>query len=173
MSPEVLAYVKRRAIETEIKSLEEAHLPKRSRELLEAYKVYNDPIRAYWEEIGSLLQWDKVPTDFVYDLYAKWFARNNSSGKAVGKTTFIESFKRIIEEDPNWEGRFDRNQRIRRPAGGMSYEPLIVEYELRHWYNPAYRGTDSVKRAEGAIVPETFRGIVKVKGALDGDDAED
>ncbi len=41
--PEVLAYVKRRAIETEIKEIRDTHLPKRSYELLEYYKTMNDP----------------------------------------------------------------------------------------------------------------------------------
>ena len=47
---EVLEYVKRRAIETEIREIRDTKLPKRSYELLEYYKVVNDPIRSFWQD---------------------------------------------------------------------------------------------------------------------------
>ena len=163
ISPEVLEYVKRRAIETEIKSLEEAHLPKRSQELLAAYKIYNDPIRAFWTEVRDQLVWNTYPTDMVYDLYASWFKRNNPSGRPVGKNTFKQNFKRMLDDDSNWEARFEQNQKISKdPSGTLPAEPLIAEYNLTQWYNPNYRGTNLNQRITGANVKDRFRGILRV-----------
>lgn len=160
--PEVLAYVKKIAIETEIKSISPPNLPKRSKELLMAIMQANDPAIAFWEEVRTELVWDRVPFEFIYDLYVKWVRRNNPSGKVSGKTAFKDSFRNLIEKDPDWDGRFDQNQTIKKPSGGMPYEPLITEYQLETWYNPVYRGADLVKRATGANVKDRFRGIVRI-----------
>ena len=160
--PEVLAYVKRRAIETEIKEIRDTHLPKRSYELLEYYKTMNDPIRSFWEDMSEELVWDALPGTFLYDLYVAWYRRFNPVGKPTGRNTFYDSFQRLIDEGSDWEAKLGRNDKIRNPYKMMPLEPLIAEYDLKHWYNPVYVGPNRTQRCTGAPVPETFRGIVRV-----------
>ena len=99
----------------------------------------------------------------VYDLYASWFKRNNPSGRPVGKNTFKQNFKRMLDDDSNWEARFEQNQKISKdPSGTLPAEPLIAEYNLTQWYNPNYRGTNLNQRITGANVKDRFRGILRV-----------
>ena len=160
---EVLEYVKRRAIETEIREIRDTKLPKRSYELLEYYKVVNDPIRSFWQDISGDLVWDVIPRDFIYDLYVAWFSRFNKSGHAAGRNTFYDTFKGLIDNDPNWIARFGKNDRVFPPSLPMPCEPLISKYNLTFWYNPNYKGTNTSQRCTGAPVTASgFKGIVRI-----------
>ena len=155
---EVLKYALKKALELNFDELSE---PAATAEAFTEYKEFNNNIIQFWEEVSPQFQWDKLPIDFVYDLYCKWHRRNSPEGKPNSKIMFKNELKPILDNDPNWTPKLDRTDIIRRPAGGMPYEPLITEYELEHWYNPAYRGTDPIKRATGANVPDRFRGLVR------------
>ena len=161
--PEVLEYVKRRAIETEIVPITERYLPKRSYELLQYYKIINDPIRAFWNEMKDELAWDAVPSLMLHDLYVAWFKRSSPNGKATGRNTFLDSLEKIINEEPSgWETRFGRNQIVYKP-NSLPEEPLLIEYDLTRWMNQTYVGMNRSQRLASPNVPDRFRGIVRTK----------
>lgn len=155
---EVLKYALKRALELQFDELSE---PAATTEAFTEYKEFNNNVIQFWEEMESQFQWDRLPIDFVYDLYCKWHRRNSPEGKPTSKAMFKNELKQVIETDPNWESKLERTDIIRKPAGTLPAEPLISEYDLEHWYNPNYRGTNPTQRVTGANVPDRFRGIVR------------
>ena len=155
---EVLKYALKRALELQFDELSE---PAATTEAFTEYKEFNNNVIQFWEEMESQFQWDRLPIDFVYDLYCKWHRRNSPEGKPTSKAMFKNELKQVIETDPKWESKLERTDIIRKPAGTLPAEPLISEYDLEHWYNPTYRGTNPTQRVTGANVPDRFRGIVR------------
>lgn len=155
---DVLRYALKRALELKFDELSE---PTATKEAFTEYKEFNNNIIQFWEEMESRFVWDKLPIDFVYDLYCKWHRRNSPEGKPTSKAMFKNELKQVIENNPNWISKLDRTDIIRKPAGTLPAEPLILEYDLTPWYNPNYRGTNPVQRITGANVPDRFRGIVR------------
>jgi putative DNA primase/helicase len=160
---EVLEYVKKRAIETKVEDIDLHDLmPEKCIAALEDYKIMNDPVRQYWDEFSSRFVWNKIPLQFLYDLYCNWYMRNNPNGRAASKTVFKKQLAEIIQDDPGWINKLEQNDKIRRDQGTAPAEPLILEYGLAYWYNPYYRGTNPAQRITGANIPDMFRGLVKV-----------
>lgn len=155
---DVLKYALKRALELKFEELSE---PTATTEAFTEYKEFNNNIIQFWEEMESQFQWDRLPIDFIYDLYCKWHRRNSPEGKPTSKAMFKNELKQVIETDPNWESKLERTDIIRKPAGTLPAEPLISDYDLEHWYNPTYRGTNPTQRVTGANVPDRFRGIVR------------
>ena len=77
--------------------------PAASREALQEYKEYNDPVRQFVQEILPACTWDLLPFSFLHDLYKAWLRRVNPNSAAIGKTTFIKELLKLIEEDPSCE----------------------------------------------------------------------
>lgn len=159
--PEVLAYVKKRAIETEVEDIDLHDLmPDKCKAALEDYKLTNDPVRQYWEEISSQLVWNRIPGTFLYDLYCAWNRRNNPSGNAVSKIVFNRQLAEIIKDDPIWINKMGKNDTIRKDKSNDLPEHLIIEYDLRNWMNRTYQGFNTTQRLKGNV-PERFRGLVR------------
>ncbi|MDU4969824.1 MAG: phage/plasmid primase, P4 family, partial [Atopobium minutum] len=76
--------------------------PQACLDLLEEYKQFNDPIREFMATVMEELRWDLVPWQFLYDLYARWFARNNSAGKPVGINPFRDEVRSLLVDYPGW-----------------------------------------------------------------------
>lgn len=159
---EVLAYVKKRAIETKVDNVDLHDLmPEKCKAALEDYKIMNDPVRQYWEEISDQLAWDRVPSSFLYDLYCAWSRRNNPSGHAISKIVFNKQLVEIVKDDPTWISKMGKNDTIRSNESNKQPENLILEYDLRNWQNPTYRGLNEEQRLK-TKVPERFKGIIRV-----------
>lgn len=151
----VLEYVLNKAITMEF---DEFSIPNISAELLEDYKERNNPILEFWNETKNQYVWDLLPSQFLYDVYAKWFERNNPSGKIVSSRTFIDTLRAIVatQNDP-WEDKTNQNDNVRSQNRMSQDEPLISEYNLdtpdrsgkpTGWYDPTYRGTDMAKKRD-------------------------
>ena len=72
--PDVLEYVMYKVLNTDYYAFSE---PAACRLALEDYKVYNDPVRQWWDEVSGELVWDLLPWDFLYELYKQWCKDNN------------------------------------------------------------------------------------------------
>ena len=70
---EVLEYVMYKVLNMDYYSLSE---PATCKAVLAEYKEYNDPVRAFFEEMADRFSWDFVPFEFAYDLYKAWLAEN-------------------------------------------------------------------------------------------------
>lgn len=81
---EVLEYVMYKVLHMDYYSLSE---PAACKAVLAEYKEFNDPIRAFFEELADRFSWDFVPFEFAYDLYKAWFLENSPSGSIQGRNT--------------------------------------------------------------------------------------
>lgn len=164
----VLEYVLFKALNMEF---DEYITPESSAELLESYKEKNNPVLEFWNELKEDFVWDLLPTQFLYDLFVKWFAINNPSGKVMSKRTFSDTLSNVIYtlEEP-WEVKTGQNDKVR-SAGRMDKdEPLISEYGLdvpdrggnpTAWMNPAYNGGNSTKKRNFPR-KKTYRGLLRL-----------
>jgi len=164
---EVLEYVLLKALHLEF---DEFIVPAESAFLLEQYKERNNPVLDFWNEMREEFAWDLIPKQFLYDLYHKWFERNNPSGKIIGQRTFFDSLSPIIDSDGAWENHIgsDKNN-IRTNNRMQADEPLITEYgldapykngALSPWANHQYRGTNPQKKRDFERKSK-YRGIVR------------
>ena len=154
---EVLQYVLHRVLNMDYYTLSE---PEATKDILDRYKGFNDPVRAFWEEFEEQFTWDLLPFPFLYDLYLAWFSATSPSGSPVGRNVFIKDLLNIVKTSTLWYCG-DQEQRIRPGQRMDKPETLIAEYELRKWYNPSYTGTDPVRKS----MPQkasVYRGLTRI-----------
>lgn len=144
------------------------------RNMLEEFKLENDPVRQFAEEVFAEATWDLLPYKFMYDCYRHWFQRNVPSGRPVGRNAFLKSLKGLAAEY-GWlaQDKVRSDGRMDRP------EPLILEYDVREWMNSGYTGSDP-GRMDRPDLAESYRGFVRVSTAgsdegneTDSEDKED
>ena len=165
--PEVLEYVLHKVLHMSYYTLSE---PQACKDALLAYKEFNDPVRQFAEEMLPLCKWDLLPFSFLYDLYKSWFKKNSPSGSLQGKSTFITDLMNLLPSLPEWSCQ-GKTKAIK-PAKRMSEpEPLILQYNLNDWKNPAYRGTDEDKICT-PMLKNTYNGLIRVPVAITPSDFE-
>ena len=169
---DVLQYVLHKVINM---MFDEYTVPASSARLLESYKEKNNPVLEFWNELKDEFQWDLLPTQFLYDLFDKWFEINNPSGKIMSKRSFSDALTAVINNagDP-WVDKTGQNDKVRTNTGQANArmdkdEPLISEYgldlpnkggKLTQWASN-YRGQDPVKK-RAFKRRETYRGYLRL-----------
>ncbi len=164
----VLEYVLFKALNMQF---DEYITPASSAELLESYKEKNNPVLEFWNELKEEFVWDLLPTQFLYDLFVKWFDINNPSGKVMSKRTFMDTLSNVIysQNDP-WEVKTGQKDRIRSSGRMDADEPLITEYGLdkpdrggnpSSWVDPSYGGPNEQKRRDFPR-KSTYRGLLRL-----------
>ena len=127
--PEVLEYVLYKVLNMNYYALSE---PQACKDVLEEYKIFNDPIRQFIEEVISEATWDLLPFTFLYDIYKVWFKKNSPNGSIQGKNTFINDIIQAINNNEDWYCLGSKNQ-IRTAHYMDNDEPLAVLYNLTEW----------------------------------------
>lgn len=160
--PEVLEYVLYRVLHMDYYSLSN---PDSCQEVLNRYKLFNDPVRQFFQEMERRFVWKLLPFTFLYALFKAWFSKNCPTGKVQGRNTFIDEVINVTKDSQIWHCP-SRNQTIR-SAGRMNLpEPLILEYDLKDWMNPNYVGSDATRLATTAPNDE-YRGLTRREDSLD------
>lgn len=154
--PEILEYVLYRVLNMNYHKFSE---PKACRTALEDYKMANDPLRQFIDEIFPELVWDFVPFNFLYSLYKVWYKNNVGNLNMQGRNKFIQELVSILPEQDEWYCT-DPNLKIRTGNKINKPEPLIAEYNLTDWMNPNYKGSDINKICIPVLKP-SYRGILK------------
>lgn len=164
----VLQYVLFKALNMEF---DEYITPHSSAALLESYKEKNNPVLEFWNETKEQYVWDLLPTQFLYDLFVKWFDINNPSGKVMSKRTFSDTLTNVIQTlNEPWEIKTGQNDKVRSAGRMDDDEPLITEYGLDRpdragnptsWVDPNYNGTDNEKRRDFKR-KKLYRGILRM-----------
>ncbi|PRI10521.1 DNA primase [Leucobacter massiliensis] len=131
--------------------------PEATRRVLEEYKEWNDPVRAYWNEFRERFVWDLLPFTFLYDLYKAWFASVNPSGSPVEHKRFVQDLVQILQTDDQWYCT-DKSRSVRTSTHMDEPELLIHEYELKSWLNPTYKGMDPDMRSK-PVLQLNYRGV--------------
>ena len=154
---DVLRYVLKRVLLDD--TFYELSSPAECEELLVEMKEFNDPVRAFWEEMADVFVWSLLPFPFLYDLYKAWFAETNPSGKPVGRNRFIHDLLAIVADDAQWECK---NVKTLVRVGSLmdGAEVLIARYDLTNWMSPTYRGSDPRKLSRPAL-SVGYRGLVR------------
>ena len=81
---DVLEYVLYRVLaETDYYELDE---PDACSALLDDFRVANDPLRQFADEIFPAASWHLLPCKFLYDLYRHWFQRNQPPVACLAET---------------------------------------------------------------------------------------
>lgn len=128
--------------------------------LLDDFRVANDPLRQFADEIFYAASWHLLPCKFLYDLYRHWFQRNQPSGRMLGRNAFYESIEGLAEE---WGWQLQERVRV---DGRMDFpEPLILEYDVTEWMNKTYRGS-STDRLCMPELNDSYRGYVRISTAF-------
>lgn len=165
---DVLKYVLFKALSIDF---DEYIVPPSSAELLESYKEKNNPVLEFWNELKDEFVWDLLPTQFLYDLFVKWFDINNPSGKVMSKRTFSDTLTSVIHtlEDP-WEDKTGQNDKVRSAGKMDDDEPLISAFGLdlvdrggkpTNWMHPTYNGGNEKKRRQFGR-KTTYRGYIRL-----------
>lgn len=153
---DVLQYVLYKVLQMDF---EEYITPASSAILMASYKEKNNPVLEFWNELKEEFKWDLLPTQFLYDLYVKWFAINNPSGKVMSKRSFSDNLTSVIHalNDP-WLDKTGQNDKVRSSLVNMGAdEPLISDYGLdipdrggkpTEWMNAAYTGNNALKKRD-------------------------
>lgn len=127
--PEVLEYVLKVALE--LPDFDDFIVGAKAVELGEDVKLNNDPVRAWWSEVGDRLLSTVLPVEFLFALFCAWFKKTNPSGRVISYRKFRDRLKSIVDgENPQ---RFRLMGRDENPISWGQYwtdEPVMNEYKL-------------------------------------------
>jgi putative DNA primase/helicase len=130
--------------------------------ILDEYREYNDPVRAFWSEFRDQFCWDLLPFTFLYDLYRAWYSRV-STGTPLQVSQFVTSLYGLLDRDPMWHCK-DRKAKLR-PAQKMNFpEPLIAEYDLKQWMRAGSKPGDPT--ACRPDLKPNYRGVLRRQSAI-------
>src|SRR5699024_5651268 len=108
-------------------------IPESSQKMLDEYKKFNDPVRAFWFDFRDSFQWDLLPLTFLYDLFKAWFKEQHPSGRPISRRAFDEALAGIVEDDDEWTT--EKGKRYRSANRITVGEPLVAEFSLTAWMN--------------------------------------
>lgn len=136
--------------------------------LLDDFRLTNDPVRQFLDDILIRATWDVLPWQFVFDLYRHWFMRNNPSGRCQSRKSLINDVKGIISDYKGWD--YSHNPVSVPDEMYDTPEGLIGIYDVREWEEPGYRGSNP-NRSYLYRGSKRTRGLVRVGVAASEDAA--
>lgn len=162
---EVLEYVLNRVLNMDYEELME---PAACRQALGLYKISNDPVRQWWDEVFDRFTWDLLPWKFLYQCYVNWFRASNPSGRVQSRNSFIDKMRAIAEQDTIWEypGRGPDGKDIQISAAGRisGDEELAMKYYLPNYdmhYKEAFRLGSASNWLGDSNKPKKHRGLIR------------
>ena len=158
---EVLEYVLYRVLSGNFYELSE---PAAVRAALHQYKIENDPVRAFAEEVLDRVVWDLLPWRFLYALYRAWLTKDQPSNPPLGYNKFIKHLTLILQEavgEGEGYGWFVTPAAVRTKNRILGEEPLAVEYNLDQWF--AIQPVNGSIRKVGTPhnIPISTRGLLR------------
>lgn len=183
---DVLEYALYRVLNMDYYKLSE---PPACKEALAEYKEFNDPLRQFWNEHEDKFTWDLLPFSFLYDLYKAWLDRNAPRSSVIGRNSFVGQIVAIARSSDTWtapERKPDGKYPLIKTGNRMNAdEPLIMEYDLKAWSDPDYKGNNPLLKYRPRKLSVGYRGVLRVSSvpasmlkdgnyapSLEGDDDE-
>ena len=134
--------------------------------LLDDFRLTNDPVRQFLDDVLIRATWDVLPWQFVFDLYRHWFIRNNPSGRCQSRKSLINDVKGIISDYEGWD--YSDNPVSVPDEMYDTPEWLIGTYGVHEWEEPGYRGSNP-NRSYLYRGSKRTRGLVRVGMATSED----
>lgn len=157
--PEVLQYALKRVLH-DMPHYYELAEPEATKNVLDDYKMTNDPVRAFWAELEDEFVWDLLPFSFLYDLYKSWFSATSPSGSPVGRNTFISDLLNIVKDSNTWYCT-DRKLKLRSTPRMIGPEPLIDQYSLAGWLNPLGKNSNDINKRCLPLLAPNYAGLCR------------
>lgn len=149
---EVLEYVLCKVLNMNYYSLSE---PLACKNLISEFKEYNNPLAEFWNEFRGQFIWDLLPFAFLYDLFCAWSHRFCPSGKIISRNSFCRELRKLVANDTEWEAPENPTT----TGSKMDQrEPLIEEYNVKGWQNPA---VCSILPLQRLWTKSSYRGLVR------------
>lgn len=117
-----------------------------------------NPTHRFITQLLPKCKWTLLPFNFLYPLYTAWFHKNYPLAKPLGRNEFISDLCDMIDEK---EWTIYRKSPTNVGSKMTLPEPLILEYNLKDWMNPTYKGT-----AKDKICTPPDNPYVKYRGIL-------
>lgn len=130
--PKILEYVVKKVL-VDMPDYYEFSEPDACKEILKEYQEFNDPIKAFLNDVLPKFQWDFVPNKCLYELYKNWSKENNPSGKTSSKNTFYADVEEAVKGNQEWYypvGKGGKKKEMRVGHRMSVPEPLINAYCL-------------------------------------------
>lgn len=153
----VREYYLKIALESDITELS---CPECCKEALSQYRVYNDPLRDFFEsQVEQYTAWTTYPLSFIYDHYKAWYAQTHPGGTVLPFPKFRIDLASMAVDSGHWECPGpDKVVHINKNSMAGA-EEAIINYQLERYINHAYRGADPVKITDFKR-PDVARGVL-------------
>ena len=161
---DVLEYVLHRVLHMNYYDLSE---PDSTKFVLDEYREFNDPVRAFWNEFHDEFVWDLLPFTFLYDLYKEWMAKFMPSSTPLGRNTFIKDVVNAASYYPEWECP-DPRAKIHVGDKMDDIETIIMDYNLTDWQSDSSSKAPLLKAVPNLSV--SYRGITRVTTTASSND---
>lgn len=124
---EVLEYVLYKVLHMDYTEIKETPSMKAA---MEKYKLSNEPVRDFLDEVLGETNLGFLPQSFLWDAFKAWSKMNNPHGTIPKRNRFMEEMRDIMENNADWEYHANPIH-----AGSLLYrvEPLLQKYGLREW----------------------------------------
>lgn len=149
---EVLEYVLYKVLNMDYYTLSE---PQACKNLISEFKEYNNPLAEFWNEFREQFIWDLLPFAFLYDLFCAWSRRFCPSGKVIGRNSFCRELRKLVENDTLWKAM---DNAVTTGKKMDQREPLVEEYSVKGWQNPAVCSILSLQRL---WTKSSYRGLAR------------
>lgn len=139
---ELLEYVLNRILHMDVREFSE---PQAVRDTLTVYKSESNPAIAFCNEFlapdengHTLLRWNFIPFEFLYDLYRSWYELNYGQKCSYAKDTLKRDVSIWCQDSSEWESTYQNSRTSYKYINQNDIqcpEPLIKDYNLTRWCN--------------------------------------
>lgn len=120
--------------------------------------IYQKNIERFCDELLPMCKWNLLPHGFLYDLYAAWFPTVGLYEKPQTRKAFIDRLSAHLNSIEKWKtviGYIKPN-----PDNTPVSEPLILEYNLKSWFNKEVDSKDADLICSPSL-SKKYKGITK------------
>lgn len=136
---EVLEYVLYKVLNTNYYTLDE---PAESKAELAHYKVLNNPVLSFLEEILTQADWDVLSNDLLFDAFKGWTSANNPNGMVPGKNIFLEEVRNIVGQGMHGWSYYQDPKNVPQKAYNSGSDPVLQQYiDDDDWWQYANKQT--------------------------------
>ena len=134
------------------------------KELLNRFRVENDPVLQFAEEFLPQFVWNFLPREFLYAVYRAWMIKDVPSGRAVSKNEFYKRLEAYVDDHPScgWSvprGTDGKLKKVRTKDLIIGEEPLAVEYNIDNWFDMLPVNGSIRKVGTPHNIKDSYRGL--------------